>query len=217
MSIRSCRLVVQVMAVTAAVAPLAAAQVPPTPAAPAATTAPASPEEEAEHAAIRQLRALYEQSIREGKPEMLAPHVASDFRGVMVTGRLVKNVEELQRYWADIQELIGPGGSYTTTLNPERTVLLGDIALARGSTDDVVVTGEGREFRFTSLWTATLQKVDGVWKVRQMQGSIDPVDNAFVREFGRRALIPAAGIAGAVGAVIGLGAGWWLGRRRQRA
>jgi len=211
MWIRPCRLVVQVIALAAAVASPAAAQAPQAPAAPAA---PAPADDEAEHAAIRQLRALYEQAIREGKPEMLAPHIASDFRGVMVTGRLVKNVEELQRYWADIQALIGPGGRYTTTLNPERSVILGDIALARGSTDDVVVTDEGREFRFTSLWTATLQKVDGVWKVRQMQGSIDPVDNAFVREFGRRALIPAAGIAGAVGLAIGVGVGWWLARRR---
>lgn len=214
MSIRPCCLVVQVIALAVVVAPPAAAQTPQTPSAPPAATAPASPDEEAEHAAIRQLRALYEQAIREGKPEMLAPHIASDFRGVMVTGRLVKNVEELQRYWADIQGLIGPGGTYTTTLNPERSVILGDIALARGSTDDVVVTDEGREFRFTSLWTATLQKVDGVWKVRQMQGSIDPVDNAFVREFGRRALMPAAGAAGAVGLVVGVGLGWWLARRR---
>lgn len=187
------------------------------PAAPPPSAAPppaVDAAEEAEHAAIRQLRALYEQAIRDGTPEKLAPHIASDFRGVMVTGRLVKNVEELQRYWADIQELIGPGGSYTTTLNPELSVILGDIALARGSTDDVVVTGEGREFRFTSLWTATLQKIDGVWKVRQMQGSIDPVDNAFVREFGRRALLPAAGAAGAAGLVVGVGVGWWLARRR---
>jgi ketosteroid isomerase-like protein len=214
MSIRHLCLVVQVIALASVVAAPAAAQTRPRP---PAATAPASPEEEAEHAAIRQLRALYEQAIREGKPEMLAPHVASDFRGVMVTGRLVKNVEELQRYWADIQGLIGPGGRYTTTLNPERSVILGDIALARGSTDDVVVTDEGREFRFTSLWTATLQKVDGVWKVRQMQGSIDPVDNAFVREFGRRALVPAAAIAGAVGLAIGVVVGLFISRRRARA
>lgn len=187
------------------------------PAAPPPSTPPppaADAVEEAEHAAIRELRGLYERAIRDGTPGLLAPHVASDFRGVMVTGRLVTSVAELEQYWTDIQGLIGPGGRYTTTLNPERSVILGDIALARGTTDDVVVTGEGREFRFTSLWTATLQKIDGVWKVRQMQGSIDPVDNAFVREFGRRALMPAAGAAGAVGLLVGAGVGWWLARRR---
>jgi ketosteroid isomerase-like protein len=172
------------------------------------------PAEEAEHEALRQLKSLYEQSIRDGKPEALAPHLAPEFHGVMVTGRVVNSLDDLRKFWTDMKAMIGEGGTYTTTINPERSVIIGDLALARGSTADVVVTSAGKEFRFTSYWTATLQKDQGVWKIRQMQGSIDPVDNAFVREFTRRALMLTGGIAGAIGLVLGAGVVLIFTRRR---
>ena len=177
----------------------------------------AAGQDAAEHEALRQLRAVYEEAIRESRPEALAPLIHDDLYGVMVTGRTVRNIGELRQYWADINALIGAGGRYTTTLNPERSVIIGDVALARGTSADVVVTGAGKEFRFTTLWTATLQKVDGRWKVRQMQGTVDPVDNAFVREFTRRAITLTAAVSGVVGGFLGWGLAVMIGRRRARA
>jgi hypothetical protein len=52
--------------------------------------------------------------------------------------------------------------------------------------------------------------------VRQLQGSIDPVDNAFVREFMRRALVWSVVISLGVGAISGWGVAALLGRRRAR-
>jgi hypothetical protein len=171
--------------------------------------------EDADHEALRQLRTVYEQAISNKRPADLAPLLSTDFYGVMLTGRTVRNLDELSRYWADIKALIGEGGSYRTTLNPERSVILGDIALARGTSEDVVTSG-GHEFRFTTLWTAVLQKSGGQWRVRQLQGSIDPVDNAFVREFMRRALVWSVVISLGVGAISGWGVAALLGRRRAR-
>lgn len=173
--------------------------------------------DEVDHEALRQLRAVYERAILDNNIGTLGPLFAPQFFGVMVTGRMVTGLEELKRYWADIHALIGEGGRYTTTLNPERSVIIGDIALARGTSDDVVVTGENREFRFQSFWTAVLQKQAGAWTVLQVQGTIDPVDNPFVREFRRRAIQLTAVIAGLVGLFIGLGGGWFLGKRSRRA
>jgi ketosteroid isomerase-like protein len=179
-------------------------------------TAAATPAEEADHAALRQLRALYEQSIRDGKPEALAPYLASDFHGVMITGRVVKNVVDLHKFWTDMKAIIGAGGTYVTTINPERSVIVGDVALARGTSDDVVVTSAGKEFKFTSYWTATLQKDHDVWKIRQLQGSIDPVDNAFVRAFTGRSIMLAGGIAGLVGLLVGASGMAVFGRKKLR-
>lgn len=183
----------------------------------AAQQAPAAvgANDEVEHEALRQIRALYEGAIRDNRVESLGPVLRDDFYGVMVTGRVVKGLDELRRYWTDIHALMGDGGRYTTTLNPELSVLIGDIALARGTSDDVVTTSEGQEFRFTTMWTAVLQKQDGSWKLRQAQGSMDPVDNAFVREFARRALIWAAALSGIVGALLGAGITWLRMRRRS--
>ena len=185
----------------------AAAQAPDT----AAVTAVS---DESEHEALRQLKGIYERAISENNIDALAPYFSDQFHGVMLTGRVVTNFDELKRFWADMRELIGEGGSYTTTLNPERSVVNGDVALARGSSNDVVVTSEKNEFRFTSYWTAVLQKQAGQWKLVQVQGTIDPIDNPFVREFNRREnriVIPLSAIGGLV---LGLIAGWLIRRRR---
>jgi ketosteroid isomerase-like protein len=176
--------------------------------------APATAGDEAEHEALRQIRSLYEQAIRDNHLDTLAPLLHSDFHGVMLTARPVSGLGELKQYWTDIHALMGEGGRYTTTLKPETSVLIGDIALARGSSDDVVVTSEGREFRFTSFWTAVLQKQDGRWQLRQAQGSIDPVNNPFVREFTRRSLQLAIGLSSAAGILVGWGLAWVFRRRR---
>ena len=181
----------------------------------AAAPAPSPAADEAEHEALRQLKTLFERAIHDNNISVLGPYFSPDLYGVMLTGRVVKNVDELQRFWADIHELIGEGGTYTTTLKPERSVILGDVALARGSSDDVVVTSEKQEYRFSSFWTAVLHKQAGQWKVVQLQGTIDPIDNAFVHEFNRRymrAVIPLSVLGGVV---LGLAAAWLL-RRRAR-
>jgi ketosteroid isomerase-like protein len=178
-----------------------------------AATAPAS--DEAEHEALRQMKAFYEAAIRDNKIDVMAPYFSDDFYGVMLTGRIVKSFDDVKKYWADVHALMGEGGSYTTTLNPERSVIVGDVALARGTSSDVVVTAEKREYRFTSMWTAVLRKQDGQWKLTQVQGTIDPIDNPFVREFNRRYFWVATPFSALGGLVIGLAFAWVL-RRRSR-
>jgi ketosteroid isomerase-like protein len=161
------------------------------------------------------LKSGYEDAIRNNRIDALAPYFHSDFHGVMVTGRAVNSFADVQQYWRDIRGLIGDGGTYTTTVNPERSVIVGDLALARGTTDDVIQTNDGQEYRYTAWWTATLQKEGGSWKIRTIQGTIDPVGNPFVREFGQRLVVRVSSAVGAVSLVLGalLGAVW----QRRRA
>jgi SnoaL-like protein len=174
-----------------------------------------SPQEEAEHEALRQMKSIYEQAIREGRLELLAGAIHPEFHGVMVTGRVVNSGDDLRKYWQDIRALIGDGGSYTTTVNADRSVIMNDIALAQGTTDDVVVTSGKQEFRFNTMWTAVLQKVDGRWKLRRVQGTLDPVDNVFVREFTRRAIMWTAGISAVAGIIAGAIGAVVISRRRR--
>jgi ketosteroid isomerase-like protein len=182
----------------------------------AAQTPPSSAgTEEAEHEALRRLKTGYEEAVRSNRIDALAPYFHSDFHGVMVTGRAVNSFAEVQQYWRDIRGLIGEGGTYTTTVNPERSVILGDVALARGTTDDVVKTSDGQEYRFSALWTATLQKEGGNWKIRTIQGTMDPIGNPFVREFGKRLVVRISSAVGAATLILGalIGAVWQ--RRRN--
>jgi hypothetical protein len=124
----------------------------------------------------------------------------------MITNEHVRNLEEMRAFWRRIRELIGAGGRYTTTLKPERSVIMGDLALARGTTDDVVVTGDGQEYRFSTSWMVVCRREGGQWKVLRAQGTMDPVQNQFVRTFLRR-----AGFQGAlIGGLAGVAAGWLI-------
>lgn len=180
----------------------------------AAAPAPGA-NEEADHAALRRLKTAYEEAVRDNKIDALAGHFHADFHGVMVTGRAVNSFADVQQYWRDIHGLMGDGGSYSTTLSPERSVILGDVALARGTTSDIVKTSDGHEYRFTTLWTATLQRDGADWKIRSVQGTMDPIANPFVREFAQRAMVRTASAAGAASLVLGalIGAVW----QRRRA
>jgi ketosteroid isomerase-like protein len=183
--------------------------------APAAAPTPAA-NEEADHEALRGMKAVYEEAVRNNRIEALAPHFHPEFHGVMVTGRAVNSFADVQQFWRDIRGLMGEGGSYATTVNPERSVIVGDLALARGTTADVVTNSSGREYRFTTLWTATLQRDGGSWKIRTLQGTMDPIGNPFVVDIARGTVVRYASATGLIGLVLGLLLGRVWGRRRAR-
>jgi ketosteroid isomerase-like protein len=134
----------------------------------------------------------------------------------MVTGDSVRGIEDLRAYWQKIKQLLGENGEYTASVNPDELSLIsGDIALSKGSTQEVAVTGAGKRYEFSSQWTAVCRKEDGQWKLLRVQATMDPVSNVFVKAFLRRTAA-GSGLAGAaVGLVAGaLLAGFLLRRRR---
>ena len=174
---------------------------------------PASPDEP-EHQALRQIKALYERAVNEDRLDLLQPYFANPFYGVMITSKRVSTLGEMEQYWATMKGLMGPGGSYHVSVDPEKSVIMGDFALARGRTSDTVKTGEGKKYQFGTDWTATLHKEGGTWKVVQVQGSMDPVNNPFVHAYAAEAMKRAGIIAGVIGLIVGLLIGWISGRRR---
>jgi ketosteroid isomerase-like protein len=182
----------------------------------AALAPPGRADEEQDHEALRQLRAVYEQAVNENRLELLAPHLDASFTGVMLTGDQVSGFDGLKAYWAKIRDLMGPGGRYTVKLNPDLSLLFGDVALAKGTTEDVVVTDAG-EYRFSGHWTAVLQRKDGAWKVVRAQGSMDPIGNPFVKKGMSRVGLVGGGAGIVLGGLAGVFAGMALGRRRAAA
>lgn len=173
--------------------------------------------DEPAHEALRQIRATYEQAVATGDLQPLRALFTADTSAVMTLGHEIKTFEELEQHWNYVRGLIGPGGTYTTKLNPQPSLIFGDIAVARGTSDDVVKTSEGREFRFNSTWSAVCRRIDGQWKVLRLHASMDPVTNVFATTFLQRAKIIYGGGGLAVGAIIGLLAGLLLKRRRAPA
>lgn len=180
-------------------------------------TSPLHADEEADHEALRQLKSVYERAVAEDQLTLLGDHLHPDFQGVMITADPVTGMEGLSAYWTKIKSLLGEGGSYTCTLEPERSVVLGDLALARGASADKVVNAGGTVYEFTSQWTAVLQKLDGQWKLLRVQGSMDPVANPFVKSIASTAATSSGGLGALVGLVVGFLVRGLFGRRRRTA
>ena len=182
----------------------------------AASNCSRAADEDPAHAALRQIKTTYETAVRTGDLTPLKPLFAPETTAVMLLGQEVTSFAELEQHWKFVRDLIGPGGSYTTTLKPETSLIFGDIALSRGTSDELVKTGSGREFAFTSRWTAVSRRVGSEWKVIRLHGSMDPVSNVFTALFLQRAKLT-YGLGGLVlGAVLGAGA-MALRKRRSAA
>jgi ketosteroid isomerase-like protein len=182
----------------------------------AASLGSARADDEADHEALRKLRAVYEQAVKEDRVDLLAPHLDPEFTGVMLTGERVVGLDGMRAYWQKVKDLMGPGGRYTVTVEPDLSTLLGDVALAKGATSDVVVTDRG-EYRFKSQWTAVCRRVGGEWKILRVQGSMDPVGNPFVKKFLAASALWSGGGGAGVGLALGLVSGILIGRRRRAA
>ena len=177
----------------------------------------AQPADEPEHQALRNIKSMYERAVNEDRLDLLKPYFATPFYGVMITNKRVSSLAEMKQYWTGMKSLMGPGGTYHVTVIPDRSVLMGDFALARGVTQDVVTTSAGKTFRFATTWTCLLHKEGGTWKVLQVQGSMDPVGNAFAKAYMNEAAKRVGAAAAAGGLVVGLLIGWLAARRRKPA
>src|SRR5439155_859252 len=115
-------------------------------------------DDDADRAALREIKAAYEQAVNSNDLSKIAPHLADGVTGVMVTAEEIKSFKDLESYWQKIKGLIGAGGSYHVTVNVDKTDIVGDIAVSRGSTDDFVHSNAGRDFKFKSFWTSVCRK-----------------------------------------------------------
>ena len=177
-----------------------------------AKEAPSGDEHAADRAALRELGGRYEQAINSGDLRPLASSVASSASAVFATNDEVQGLDAMQKYFDSIKERLGKNSSYTVKLNPDRTEFFGDIALAHGRSDETAKLGSGREYRFTTHWTAVLQKDAKGWKALRLHVSMDPLDNpAITARLQKRTLVVAtAGVLVAGGAFV-------LGRSRRQS
>jgi ketosteroid isomerase-like protein len=169
----------------------------------------------ADRAALRALGSQYEQAINSGDLRPLAPSIAPEASAVFATNDEVQGLEAMQKYFDSIKQRLGAGSSYTVKLVPDRTEFFGDFALAHGRSEETAKLGSGREYRFTTHWTAVLDKDGGTWKARRLHVSMDPLDNPAItaRLQIRTWTLLACGVL-AAGLTFGLGLA--IGRRARK-
>lgn len=171
---------------------------------------------EADHEALRAIRAVAEKAINNNELDLFRPLLADEFSIVTYTDREFSDFDKFKARWQQTRDELLAGGSYTTNLNPELSEIIGEVAIARGHAENVLTTGAGRRYEFTSHWTAVLHKVDGQWKVVRAHSSLSPFDNPMLHAGVQSALWTVGAIAAAAGLLIGCIGTWLLGRMRRR-
>ena len=160
-------------------------------------------DDEADHQALREFKTLFEKAAAENKLELLKPHLHEPFSVVTYTDREFSDFEKFKARWQQTRDEIVGSGSYKVTLLPVRSEIYGDIAIARGDSENVLITAAGNEYHFTSHWTAVFRKIDGQWKIVRVHSSLDPFGNPMVVGEVWRRMYQVGGGAGVVGLILG--------------
>jgi ketosteroid isomerase-like protein len=171
---------------------------------------------EADHDALRAYKALFEKAAAENQLELLRPILHEPFSVVTYTDREFTDFETFKTRWQQTRDEIVGDGSYKVTLLPVRSEIYGDMAIARGDSENVLVTAAGNEYHFTSHWTAVFRKLDGEWKVVRVHSSLDPFGNPMVVGEVKRRMLQVGSAAAVGGLILGALIAWLLARRGGR-
>lgn len=163
-----------------------------------------------DHEALRHIRDTFQEAAASDELDRMKPYLATNFSIVTFTDREFLDFEAFKAQWHKTREaMLGAGGSYKVQLNPEYSVLLGDLALCRGNSSNVMVTAKGDTFTFGAHWSVVCQKVDGQWKIVRGHNSLDPFHNPMLKHAVKGLVLKSAAGAFAAGLLLGaLAAGW---------
>jgi len=196
----------------------AVAQNPP----PAPTIAPAAaptplPDEEALHQELRDMKKIYEDAVNSGDLKTLAPVFGPQTSGVVATNEEFHTLDDMQQIFDRFKNTLGPGYTYRVTLNPERSLIYGDIAIARGTSDEYVKISNGHEFNLQTRWSAVLRRENGQWHLLRSQVSMDPFHNPVTEYFFASVKKIYGGGGLAIGLIVGILLGYLLRGRKTAA
>ncbi len=172
-------------------------------------TAVALEENKADHDALRNIRRIAENAINRNDLDTIRPYLAPEFSIVTFTDREFTDFDSFKTQWAKTRsKMLGERGSFKVDLDPELSVIKGDIALCRGNAKNTLVDDSGKVFEFTSHWTATCQKVGGKWLIERAHNSLEPFHNPILEHAVRGLLVKSAGATGLIGLLLGAAMVW---------
>lgn len=177
--------------------------------------------EEPDHAIHEELRGVLREvqsAINSGQYDNMLPYLAPDVEATSVTQEVMSNRADVSRYF---QSWFGPAGymrRMTMTLDADKLTELSPdkrFGLVRGSAIEHYEAKDGDVFDFNTRWTAVMAVGDdGRWRLRAIHFGTNHLDNPVLAKV-QRTLLRNGTIAALVCLLLGLGLGWWLGRRRR--
>ena len=170
---------------------------------------PASDAREADRDQLRALKAVVEQAMSgDNQIHILRDHVSADFSIVTFTSRQFDDFDTFVDQWNISRDKFLQGGTFAVTIEPKPTVFEGELAICRGDSTNIMVTGNGDRFEFQSPWTAVCRKENGQWKLIRAHSSIDPFSNPVLNASVKKYLWLVGLSSALAGLVLGIASVW---------
>jgi len=179
--------------------------------------------EEPDHAIHEELRALLHAlvtALKAGEYDKMLPLLTENIEATTITQEVMSSRADVSKYF---KEWFGPAGymrkmemtmdaDKLTELSPDKSW-----GLVRGKALEHYEAKDGDVFDFATRWTAVMiRDTDGKWRLRAIHFGTNHLDNPVLTKV-KNTLIRNGLIGGGLCLLVGLLAGWWLGRRQRAA
>jgi ketosteroid isomerase-like protein len=163
-----------------------------------------TPEDPA-HQELREFRNQVVDAINEHDVDRLLTYLADDVIVTWQNAEVSRTPAGVRAYYDKMMLGDDPIVAEMTTdpVPTELTHLYGDTGVSQGSSEDHFVLTDGREFTVNTLWTATLVRSNGAWKIAGFHASANMFDNPILWIAVRRTAIWTGVAAGLVGILVG--------------
>jgi len=182
--------------------------------------APIARGEEPDHAIHEELRGVLRSvvaAMNSGQYDQMLPYLTENVEATSITQEVMSGRGDVSKYF---QEWFGPTGymrrmeikldaDRLTELSPDKTW-----GLVRGKALEHYEAKDGDIFDFDTRWTAVMVRGDDAkWRLRAIHFGTNDLDNPVLTKV--RRTLTHYGVIGAIASLlVGLGLGWWIGRRR---
>ncbi len=165
------------------------------------------------HSELRALRETMQRAMNEQNIDAILENVDKNIVFSTMNGDVLHGQNNLRAYFEKMMK--GPDrivDSVTTHFVTDAPSILyeNDIAIAFGHSDDIYELAIGKTFTVRPIWSATMIRRNGSWKIANFHYSVNMFDNPILDA--QRQLIWIIGIAGIIFALVT----FLIGRRFKR-
>lgn len=185
--------------------------------APPALALDPDPGTDAQHEALRALKAALVEAVNAQDFDRLATLTNTPFTATMVTQDHITSIDAGRAIFDGLftRNLLRMESiAFQAEADALSTIYTGTFAVTTGDTVETYTLADGRAFDIFGRWTAvSVEEPDG-WKLAAFHSGTNFLDNPVLKATAA-SVTRVAALVGLAGLVLGLGAGWLLGRRRR--
>lgn len=174
------------------------------------------PGTEAQHEALRALKADLLETVNAQDFARLSTLTNTPFSATVVTQDHFTSLDDAKAFFDGLftRKLLRMESiAFEAEADALSTIYTGTVAVTTGSTVETYTLADGRSFDIDGRWTALSVEEDDGWKLAAFHEGTNFLDNPVLNALKAR-VIRISAMVGAAGLVLGLIAGWLLGRRR---